>query len=1212
MLIHLQMVSDGRIVRRVLGGRRDDFGVLVRRYYGAVHSVARARLENPADIEDVAQEAFVNAWRRLDTLNTPNRFGPWLMSIARNAAVSWGRHRRAEVLMADAGDLPDRGVEPRVERNELQGIVREKLLEMDPEQREILMLYYYEGKGVGEIAVLLEITRAAAGKRLQRAREALGNEFLKAVGEPPQADSRKRACRAVMAAVAATPVVWQAKAAAAGSAALVLVKIVVAALTLTAVGTGAVVAVKHVQSGPAATTTVQKSAEQVAQVSPPESAPVEAAQPVPAEKAEPEQTGPGKMASLLLNNETEQPVGNAEVTAELINWGPLEMPPAATFKKMVRADSAGKFVFENMPLGAYCVAAVTPAFCGADDFTVESADRTYAPARIPMYPRASIKGRLLGADGGPVAGVVIYPIEHILFPGEEIDHAMIASVRAVTAADGVFSFPAILPGAWKFYIRADGLPPVITDFKVLEDEMVLNLEAPGSMAGRLVDAATGEPRSGITLQVHQGRSTNIANPSPPGDRAFVPGYRVMAEAISGADGTFRLPNLAPGKYKIDLADAALLNALPDEEFEVHPGAETSVEVRAALSASILGRVYNRETGSGLAGYSVLLPSYKQTSTDANGEYAFMGVKPGTYRLEVGTPVATGGFTGSYWDLSNQVTATVTYGQVLEHVDIAMATPKELAGHVVDRHGQPVAGATVKAFGRDTYSQAFTDEAGRFSFNKNLLSLQHLTLFAKKDDWQCEMMTDVDPSEEILLTLNVPAGGAIHGMAFSADGKPLVLHQVSAVLETEEPLFFVPTNWAGKDGRTGSNGEFVLENLAAGTYQVEARRLGDGAGTPAASARVSLGKNEILRNVRLRPEPQGQLSISGRVTTSDGGQLYGASVEIPGVQSSRIAADGRFTLKGLTEGEHMLSFSSSGYSPAVVDKVAAGTTNVSVTLYPPAVLAGTVTDAATGQPVKAFQLHCSTQVTLNLSTDTALNYVDRSFSSEAGAFRIDNVSALPVWLVVRADGYAPQEQHVTLKGGEVNEVDFDLEPGAPVSGKVVDTAGNPIPGAEIVAQGRNPTPITDSVVARTDENGAFLIDTLPEATAQMLIASHQAYAPACVEVTPRRGQQTSVTFVLERPGTLEVHVLLDGQPMRPCYVRSNDACFLHSFFSLEQDVWVNRNLPPGEMQFTVALCSDNEGAPSPSQTLTATIVSGQTTVVEAQFDTREQEETPPPA
>ncbi|HUW60135.1 MAG TPA: hypothetical protein VMZ06_03935 [Candidatus Bathyarchaeia archaeon] len=42
MLIHLQMVSDGRIVRRVLGGRRDDFGLLVRRYYGAVHSVARA------------------------------------------------------------------------------------------------------------------------------------------------------------------------------------------------------------------------------------------------------------------------------------------------------------------------------------------------------------------------------------------------------------------------------------------------------------------------------------------------------------------------------------------------------------------------------------------------------------------------------------------------------------------------------------------------------------------------------------------------------------------------------------------------------------------------------------------------------------------------------------------------------------------------------------------------------------------------------------------------------------------------------------------------------------------------------------------------------------------------------------------------------------------------------------------------------------------
>ena len=425
-------------------------------------------------------------------------------------------------------------------------------------------------------------------------------------------------------------------------------------------------------------------------------------------------------------------------------------------------------------------------------------------------------------------------------------------------------------------------------------------------------------------------------------------------------------------------------------------------------------------------------------------------------------------------------------------------------------------------------------------------------------------------------------------------------------------FFVPTNWAGKDGRTGSNGEFVLENLAAGTYQVKARRLGDGAGTPAASAHVSLGENEILRNVRLQPEPQGQLSISGRVTTSDGGQLYGATVEIPGAQSARIAADGRFTLKGLTEGEHMLSFSSSGYSPAVIDKVAAGTSNVNVTLYPPAVLAGTVTDAATGTPVTAFQLHCSTQVTLNLSTDTALNYVDRAFSSEKGEFRIDNLSALPVRLVVKAAGYTTWEQHLTLKGGELNDVVVKLEPGVPVKGTVADAAGNPIRGAEIAVGGSDQSPITENLLARSDENGEFQIDTLPEGTAQTLLATHPAYAMACVEVTPRRGQETSLAFVLERPGTLEVAVVIDGQPARPCYVRSNDACFLHSFFSLEQDVWVNRNLPPGEMQFIVALCSDNEGAPSPSQTLTATIVSGQTTVVEAQFDSREQEENPPPA
>lgn len=60
--------------------------------------------------------------------------------------------------------------------------------------------------------------------------------------------------------------------------------------------------------------------------------------------------------------------------------------------------------------------------------------------------------------------------------------------------------------------------------------------------------------------------------------------------------------------------------------------------------------------------------------------------------------------------------------------------------------------------------------------------------------------------------------------------------------------------------------------------------------------------------------------------------------------------------------------------------------------------------------------------------------------------------------------------MTLKGGELNAVAVRLEQAVPVSGKVVDTAGNPIPGAEIAVGGSDENPLTANLLARSDENG----------------------------------------------------------------------------------------------------------------------------------------------
>jgi hypothetical protein len=100
----------------------------------------------------------------------------------------------------------------------------------------------------------------------------------------------------------------------------------------------------------------------------------------------------------------------------------------------------------------------------------------------------------------------------------------------------------------------------------------------------------------------------------------------------------------------------------------------------------------------------------------------------------------------------------------------------------------------------------------------------------------------------------------------------------------------------------------------------------------------------------------------------------------------------------------------------------------------------------------------------------------------------------VTLTVKAAGFATQEQRLALKGGEVNNLAVKLEPGAPIVGTVVDTDGAPVSDAEISVGSLR---LWGDVVAHSDENGRFLVNSFPADSAITLTASHEKYAVACV-------------------------------------------------------------------------------------------------------------------
>jgi RNA polymerase sigma-70 factor (ECF subfamily) len=148
------------IVRSVLAGDVDMFGRLYERYAPLVHGVLLARMPR-SEVEDVVQDIFLHALRKLHTLRDANSFGPWIAMIARNRAMDF--HRRSRETVEVTEDLKS---------NDSSGAKAEEILaiiRMLPDAyRETLVLRLVEGMTGPEIAARTGLTAASVRVNLHR------------------------------------------------------------------------------------------------------------------------------------------------------------------------------------------------------------------------------------------------------------------------------------------------------------------------------------------------------------------------------------------------------------------------------------------------------------------------------------------------------------------------------------------------------------------------------------------------------------------------------------------------------------------------------------------------------------------------------------------------------------------------------------------------------------------------------------------------------------------------------------------------------------------------------------------------------------------------------------------------------------------------------------------------------------------------------------
>ncbi|MEE8251957.1 MAG: RNA polymerase sigma factor [Gemmatimonadales bacterium] len=163
-------VTDGEVVRRVLGGDAEAYAVLVARYRDRLGRYAIRMLGNVQDSEEVLQDTFLRAYRSLRNCHDPELFGRWLFKIlvnrCRTVGATRGRRERLfvgdEVALQNAANYP---VDGYVWREEIE----RALNELPSEQREAFLLKHVEDLRYEEIAEITGVGISALKMRVNRA-----------------------------------------------------------------------------------------------------------------------------------------------------------------------------------------------------------------------------------------------------------------------------------------------------------------------------------------------------------------------------------------------------------------------------------------------------------------------------------------------------------------------------------------------------------------------------------------------------------------------------------------------------------------------------------------------------------------------------------------------------------------------------------------------------------------------------------------------------------------------------------------------------------------------------------------------------------------------------------------------------------------------------------------------------------------------------------
>ncbi len=183
----MDSLSDTELVERAKQGDGSAFEQLVYRHQDRLVHSLELTTGSRDDALEIAQHAFVSAWKHLGTFRSEAGFYSWLYRIARNCAITHHRRNRLPTVSLDSiaesrgFDTADHDHQPspshQMERDDDLQLLRQAMSQIPEEFREALILKEIDGLSYEEIAGLLEIPMGTVRSRIFRARQELADRM---------------------------------------------------------------------------------------------------------------------------------------------------------------------------------------------------------------------------------------------------------------------------------------------------------------------------------------------------------------------------------------------------------------------------------------------------------------------------------------------------------------------------------------------------------------------------------------------------------------------------------------------------------------------------------------------------------------------------------------------------------------------------------------------------------------------------------------------------------------------------------------------------------------------------------------------------------------------------------------------------------------------------------------------------------------------------